>query len=154
MGRELVTLVVQHADVKSGKSVTASVLTSDVTAGHTALVRRGRRPRLPGGAKLRCIADASDVFGSGMVCTKNPDQPARQRTGPELNGQVSVYCWPMIFPLMSMLSSTTMLEPASGPPSWTRWMLFTLLPAGMAGTVCAGLAGSKRKRFHPATGAG
>jgi hypothetical protein len=73
-----VTLVVQHAEAKSGKRVTVSVLTSDVTAGHTALARRGRRPRLPGGAKLCCIAGASDGFGSGMVCTKNPDQPATE----------------------------------------------------------------------------
>jgi hypothetical protein len=32
----------------------------------------------------------------------------------------SDYCWPMILPLMSMLSSTTILEPVSGPPSSTR----------------------------------
>ena len=78
VGRELLTLVVQHAEAKSGKGVTVSVLTSDITAGHTALVGRGRRPRLPGGAKPRCFADASDAFGSGMVCAKNPDQPATE----------------------------------------------------------------------------
>jgi len=33
VGRELVTLVVQHAEAKSGKRVTVSLLTSDVTAG-------------------------------------------------------------------------------------------------------------------------
>jgi hypothetical protein len=154
VGRELVTLVVQHAEAKSGKSVTVSVLTSDVP--------RGTPHWYVGADALVCPAERSSA-ASQMPPTRSAPEwyaqkirtsPLQKRAGPELNGQISVYCWPMIFPLMSMLSSTTMLEPASGPPSWTRWMLFTLLPAGMAGTVCAGLAGSKRKRFHPATGAG
>src|SRR6201997_368177 len=73
VGRELVTLVVQHAEAKSGKSANSIGPNQRCNRG----TRRGRRPRLPGGAKLRCIADACDACGSGMVCTKSPDQPAR-----------------------------------------------------------------------------
>src|SRR6266576_7093922 len=66
----------------------------------------------------------------------------------------SAYCLPMNVPFTLMLSSTTMLAPASGPSSRTMWILFTLVPGVMAGTVCAALVGSKRRRFHPVAGDG
>ena len=66
----------------------------------------------------------------------------------------SAYCLPMNVPFTLMLSSTTMLAPLSGPSSRTMWILFTCVPGVMARTVCAGLVGSKRRRFHPVAGDG
>src|ERR1700731_3742353 len=100
VGRELVTLVVQHAEAKSGKRVTVSLLTSDVTAGHTALARRGQTPssarRSEAPLHRRCLRRVR--LRSGMH-KKVRTSPLQMRAGPELNGQVPVYCWPMIFPL-------------------------------------------------------
>lgn len=60
---------------------------------------------------------------NATVCkdgTNNPGPPAVQAGGPGGKWQAFDYCWPMNLPLMLMLSSSTMLEPVSGPPSSTR----------------------------------
>ncbi len=57
----------------------------------------------------------------GLPAGQKESRPALECLGqPGGFQRGSDYCWPMILPLMSMLSSTTILEPVSGPPSSTR----------------------------------
>lgn len=67
--------------------------------------------------KAARVRQVSQVTARDWGYKKSGPARYRQRTSPESEGAGSAYCWPMIFPLMSMLSSTTMLDPASGPPS-------------------------------------
>lgn len=77
--------------------------------------------RLCSGQAARRSTGLRDEIGIGFgELTAEKIGPALDfKSRPEVGSRFG-YCLPMILPLMSTLSSTTMLAPVSGPPSITR----------------------------------
>jgi hypothetical protein len=61
----------------------------------------------------------SGVMDCGDGSTKSWGQPAVAAGWPPVQVRSSAYCLPMTVPLILMLSSSTTLEPVSGPSSRT-----------------------------------